>query len=145
MTTNIKATWREGNAFFGENESGGKAELGGEHIRPMQMILVALAGCSGVDVVNILQKKRANFSDLEIRVSGKRADTHPKVYTEIHVKYLIWGEGIKEKDVEQAIELSENKYCSVSAMLKSTAEIHSDYQILAPPTPSSPKGRGSAE
>ena len=100
---------------------------------------------SGVDVVNILQKKRANFSDLEIRVSGKRADTHPKVYTEIHVKYLIWGEGIKEKDVEQAIELSENKYCSVSAMLKSTAEIHSDYQILAPPTPSSPKGRGSAE
>ena len=132
MATNITATWREGNAFLGENETGGKAELGGEYIRPMQMILVALAGCSGVDVVSILQKKRVNFSDLQIKVSGQRADTHPKVYTDIHVTYLIWGENIKPKDVAQAIDLSENKYCSVSAMLKSTAKIHSDYQILAP-------------
>ena len=130
MTTNIKATWRDGNAFLGENEAGGKAELGGEHIRPMQMVLVALAGCSGVDVVNILQKKRVNFSDLQIEVSGERADTHPKVYTDIYVRYLIWGKDIKEKDVEQAIRLSEDKYCSVSAMLKSTAKIHSDYKIL---------------
>ncbi len=145
MTTNIKTTWQSGRDFLAENETDGKADLGPGNIRPMEMVLASLAGCSGVDVVNILQKKRVNFSDLEIRVSGKRADTHPKVYTEIHVKYLIWGEGIKEKDVEQAIELSENKYCSVSAMLKSTAEIHSDYQILAPPTPPSPKGRGSAE
>ena len=132
MATNITATWREGNAFLGENETGGKAKLGGEHIRPMQMILVALAGCSGVDVVSILQKKRVNFSDLQIKVSGQRADTHPKVYTDIHITYFIWGESIKPKDVAQAIDLSENKYCSVSAMLKSTAKIHSDYQILAP-------------
>ena len=130
MAINIKATWREGNAFLGENETGGKAELGGENILPMQMILVALAGCSGVDVVNILQKKRVNFSDLEIEVSGERAETYPKVYTDIHLKYLIWGEGIKPKDVEQAIKLSEDKYCSVSAMLKHTAKIHSDYKIL---------------
>ena len=130
MTTNIKVTWRDGNTFLGENESGGKAELGGEHIRPMQMVLVALAGCSGVDVVSILQKKRVTFSDLQIEVSGERADTHPKVYTDIYMSYSIWGEGIKEKDVEQAIRLSEDKYCSVSAMLKSTAKIHSDYKIL---------------
>ncbi|MBT3322190.1 MAG: OsmC family protein [Anaerolineae bacterium] len=130
MSTNIKATWREGNAFLGENENGGKVEVGGENIRPMQMILVALAGCSGVDVVNILQKKRVNFSDLKIEVSGERADTHPKVYTNIHLRYLIWGEGIKEKDLEQAIRLSEDKYCSVSAMLKSTAKIQSDYKIF---------------
>lgn len=130
MTTNIKVTWRDGNAFLGENESGGKAELGGEHIRPMQMVLVALAGCSGVDVVSILQKKRVTFSDLQIEVSGERADTHPKVYTDIYMSYSIWGEDIKEKDVEQAIRLSEDKYCSVSAMLKSTAKIHSDYKIL---------------
>ncbi len=130
--TNVEVKWQEDNLFLGENEAGGQAYLGGDHIRPMQMILVSLASCSGVDVVNILKKKRVNFSDLQIRVSGKRADTHPKVYTDIHVTYLVWGEDIKEKDVEQAITLSEEKYCSVSAMLKSTATIHSDYRILAP-------------
>ncbi len=129
--TNVEVNWQEDNLFLAENENGGQAYLGGEHIRPMQMILASLAGCSGVDVVNILKKKRVNFSDLQIKVSGKRAETHPKVYTDIHVTYLIWGEDIKEKDVEQAIELSEEKYCSVSAMLKSSATIHSDYQILA--------------
>ena len=130
MATNIKVTWKKENVFSAENEAGGKAELGGINIRPMQMILASLAGCTGVDVVNILKKKRVNFKDIEIKVSGKRADTHPKVYTDNHVTYLIWGEGIKEKDVEQAIKLSEDKYCSVSAMLKSTAKIHSDYKIF---------------
>ena len=130
--TNIKATWQGENAFLAENENGGKAELGGENIRPMQMLLVSLAGCSGVDVANILKKKRVKLNDLQIRVSGKRAETYPKVYTDIHVTYLIWGEEIKGKDVEQAIQLSEDKYCSVTAMLKSTAKIHSNYQILAP-------------
>ena len=130
MMTKIKITWQEENVFLGENEAGGKAYLGGEHIRPMQMVLVALAGCSGVDVVNILRKKRVNFSDFKIEVSGERADTHPKVYTDIHVKYSIWGQEIKPKDLEQAIKLSEDKYCSVSAMLKSTAKIHSEYKII---------------
>ena len=130
MATNIKVSWREGNAFLAENETGGKAELGGEHIRPMQMLLASLAGCSGVDLVSILQKKRVNFNNLEVKVSGVRAETYPKVYTDIHLTYLIWGEEIKPKDVEQAIQLSEDKYCSVTAMLKSTAKIHSEYQIL---------------
>lgn len=130
--TNVEVTWKGDNLFLGENEAGGQAYLGGEHIRPMQMVLAALAGCSGVDVVNILEKKRVDFSDMQIKVSGKRADTHPKVYTDIQVCYYIWGEDIKEKDVQQAIELSEEKYCSVSAMLKSTATIHSTYKILAP-------------
>ncbi len=131
-TSTVKVKWQEDNLFLGENEAGGQVYLGGDHIRPMQMVLASLAGCSGVDVVNILKKKRVNFSDVQINVSGKRADTHPKVYTDIHVTYLIWGENIKEKDVEQAITLSEEKYCSVSAMLKSTARIFSDYRILAP-------------
>ncbi len=130
-TTNVNVKWQEDNIFLGENETGSQAYLGGDHIRPMQMILVSLAGCSGVDVVSILKKKRVNFSDLQINVSGKRASTYPRVYTDIHVTYLIWGEDIKEKDVEQAITLSEEKYCSVSAMLKSTVKIHSDYRILS--------------
>jgi putative redox protein len=130
--TNLEVTWQEDNLFLAENESGGQAYLGGDHIRPMQMILASLAGCSGVDVVSILKKKRVDFSDLQIKVSGKRADSHPKVYTDIHITYYVWGENIKEKDVQQAIELSEEKYCSVSAMLKSTATIHSAFKILAP-------------
>jgi len=129
MTTKIKATWQNDSIFLAEDERGGKALLGGEGIYPMQMLLVSLAGCTGVDVVNILKKKRAKLHDLRVEVSGERADTHPKVYTDIHVSYLLWGEGLKKKDVEQAIELSEEKYCSVSAMLRSTAKIHSDYQI----------------
>lgn len=136
FSSNIKVTWQGESAFLGENELGGTAQLGalnGEPgIKPMQMILASLAGCTGVDVVNILKKKRVKFSDLQINVSGKRADTHPKVFTDINVTYLIWGEEIKGKDVEQAIQLSEEKYCSVSAMLKSTAKIISDYKILAP-------------
>jgi len=136
ISTNIKVTWQGESAFLGENEMGGKAQLGEMEgkpgIKPMQMILASLAGCAGVDVVNILIKKRVKFSDLQIKVSGKRADTHPKVFTDINVTYLIWGEKIKEKDVEQAIRLSEEKYCSVSAMLKKTAIINSDYKIHAP-------------
>lgn len=132
----VKVTWQGESAFLGESDSGGKALLGeinGEAgIRPMQMVLAALAGCSGVDVVNILKKKRVDFSDVEIHVQGERADRHPKVYTKIEVTYHIFGKNIKERDVEQAIELSENKYCSVSAMLRGTAEIHSNYQIIAP-------------
>ena len=130
--TNIEVTWKGEQLFQAKNEAGGQALMGDEHIRPMQMVLAALAGCSGVDVVIILNKKRVNFTDLQIKVSGKRADTHPKVYTDIHITYYIWGEDVKEKDVEQAIKLSEEKYCSVSAMLKSTATIHSEYKILAP-------------
>lgn len=130
--TNVQVKWQEENIFLGENEAGAQTFLGGEHIRPMQMVLVALASCSGVDVVGILQKKQVNFSDLQIKVSGQRAETYPQVYTDIHITYLIWGEDIKEKDVEQAIELSENKYCSVSAMLKATVNIQTDYKILAP-------------
>ncbi|NQU29037.1 MAG: OsmC family protein [Anaerolineae bacterium] len=136
FSTNIKVTWQGESAFLGENGEGGTAQLGvlegKPGIKPMQMILASLAGCTGVDVVNFLNKKRVKFSDLQIEVSGKRADTHPKVYTDINVTYLIWGEDIREKDVEQAIQLSEDKYCSVSAMLKSTAKINSDYKILAP-------------
>ena len=130
--SNVEVNWQEDNLFLAENEAGGQAFLGGENIRPMEMVLASLAGCTGVDVVNILKKKRVDFSDLKINVSGKRAETHPKVYTEIQVTYYVWGDNIKEKDVEQAIELSESKYCSVSAMLKSTAKIETGFKILAP-------------
>ena len=130
MTTNIKTTWTGENTFLAEDGEGRKTNLSGEHLRPMQMLLASLAGCSGVDVVLILEKKRVKLSDFQIEISAERAETYPKVYTDIHLTYSFWGENIKKKDVEQAIELSENKYCSVSAMLKSTAKITSEYKIF---------------
>ena len=94
---------------------------------------MALGGCTAMDVVTILTKKRANVEDFEIEVEAERADEHPKVFTRIHVKYVIVGHGVKSQDVEQAIQLSEEKYCSVSAMLGKTAEMTSSFEVREPP------------
>ncbi|HIE57741.1 MAG TPA: OsmC family peroxiredoxin [Anaerolineales bacterium] len=121
--------------FIGQNTRGGTVQMGeidGQPgIAPMEMLLLGLAGCTGVDVAHILRKKRAHLDDLEITVRAWRADQHPKVYVEIEIQYLLWGD-LKPKDVEQAIQLSEEKYCSASAMLGKTAKIHSTYKILPP-------------
>jgi putative redox protein len=90
---------------------------------PMEMVLEALAGCSAIDVVSILQKKRQKMANFHIDVEAGRAEEHPRVYTKIHLKYTIEGQNISEKAVRDAVELSKNKYCSVSAMLAKTAEI----------------------
>jgi len=134
--TKITATWQGKMSFVAEDESGGKAQLGSLEgrpgIAPMSMMLASLAACTGVDVAHILGKKRAKLHDLKVEVRAKQAEKHPKVYTEINVMYLLWGEDLNPKDIEQAIELSETKYCSASIMLKCTAEIHSAYRIFAP-------------
>lgn len=101
-------------------------------LSPMELLLVGMAGCSGVDVVGILNKKRVSLSDFKINVCGKRADTYPMVYTEIEVEYLFWSEDLLAKDAEQAIKLSEEKYCSASVMLGKTAIITSTYKIFEP-------------
>lgn len=97
---------------------------------PMEMVLEALAGCSAMDVVSILQKKRQKLTGFHIDVEGERADKHPRVFTKIHLKYRIEGRDISEKAVRDAIELSKNKYCSVSAMLAKTAEITYNIEFL---------------
>ena len=131
----ISAKWAGEMGFIGENARGGVVQMGTVDgkpgVAPMEMLLVGLAGCTGVDVVHILRKKRAPLEDLRVRVRARRADQHPKVYVEIEIEYLLWGD-LKPKDVEQAIQLSEEKYCSASAMLGKTAEIRSTYQILPP-------------
>ncbi|MDE3059100.1 MAG: OsmC family protein [Bacteroidota bacterium] len=100
---------------------------------PMELVLVALGGCTGADVANILEKKRAAFTRFEINISGERAETHPKVFTKIHIEYILEGKDLRASDVEQAIELSQSTYCSVSAMLKKTAEITCSYKLLKSP------------
>jgi len=100
-------------------------------IGPMELLLTGLAGCSGYDIAMILEKKQQPMQDLRINVRGKRVDTYPMVFDQIEVEYIFWGD-LTEKAVEQAIELSEEKYCSASAMMAKTAEIKSTYRILSP-------------
>ena len=101
-------------------------------VSPMELLLVSLAGCTGMDIASILKKQRQPLAALKVRVRGKRADDYPKVFTELEVIYLVWGEGLDPKAVERAIQLSEEKYCSVGLMLGEAAPIRSSYQILHP-------------
>jgi putative redox protein len=132
----VIADWQGGKAFVGQNESGAKVTMGtlgdGSDVSPMELLLMGLAGCTGIDVALILEKKRQPLADLRVVVRGRRAEEHPRVYTHIEIEYLLWGEGLSEKAVRQAIDLSEQKYCSASAMLGRRAEITSTYRILFP-------------
>jgi putative redox protein len=89
---------------------------------PMELVLIALCGCTASDVVGILRKKREPFTALEVRAKAERADGHPAVYTSIHLTYVVRGE-VSKKAMEDAVRLSKDKYCSVSAMLEKTAKI----------------------
>ncbi len=96
---------------------------------PMGLVLVALAGCTAMDVVSILQKQRQPFTGLEVVVRAERATEHPKVYTGYEVVYIVRGQGVDRRAVERAVELSENKYCSVGAMLAKAAPIRHSIQM----------------
>ena len=110
----------------------GPEKLGGSNagVRPKELVLIALAGCTGSDVVSILQKKRVKLTDFEINISAQQSETHPKVFTHIDLEYVFYGKDIKEKDVERAIELSTENYCGVSAMLKKAVKINHSYKIV---------------
>ena len=133
--TEVAAEWRGDLEFDGRNESGGcvrmRASEENPGVTPMEMLLLGLAGCTGIDVVHILRKKRQPLRDLRVQVRARRADNHPKVYTEIELTYLLVGDGLKESAVKHAISLSENKFCSATAMLGKTATIRSTYRIGA--------------
>jgi len=136
MSGNIREVvteWQGESAFLGRNQAGGCVQLGSLNgapgVSPMEVLLLGLAGCTGSDVVSILEKKRQTLQRFEIRVRGVRRETHPKIYTEIEVLYRLWGEALEPEAVEQAIQLSKEKYCSASAMLGAVATIHSEYEI----------------
>ncbi len=107
-------------------KSGGE----GSGFSPMQLLLVALGGCTGMDIIEIMRKQRQQVDHLEILVSGKRVEEQPRVYNNIHVEYRIRGKGIEERAVQRAVQLSEDKYCSVGATLKTKAEVKSNYIVL---------------
>lgn len=98
---------------------------------PKELVLVGLGGCTGMDVVSILKKKRANVQSFELHVTAEESSDYPRIFTKIHIEYVIWGKDIQPRDVERAIELSQTKYCSVTAMLKKSAEVTHSYRIEA--------------
>jgi putative redox protein len=109
----------------------GKKEHGGFEgsSSPMEFVLYALGGCTAMDVISILNKMREPLVDFEMEIEATRADKHPKVYTTINMKYIFYGKNLNEENIKKAIQLSEEKYCSVSAMLNHSAEITMDYEI----------------
>lgn len=133
----IKVKWIDGERFVANDDKGHSVimdvskEHGGEGsgFSPMQLLLAALGGCTGMDVIGILRKQRQKLTNLEIHVSGERVAEHPRVYGKIHVVYRLKGEDLKEKAVQRAIQLSEDKYCSVGAMVRKTAKLSHDYKV----------------
>lgn len=129
----VLVDWVNEGHFIGKNDAGGTVHIGSYDgnpgVAPMEMLLLGVAGCTGVDVINILNKKRQKPERFRVCVRGKRADQHPKVYTEIEIIYLVWGKELKPKDLEDAIHLSKDKYCSASVMMAATAKIAWRYEI----------------
>ncbi len=128
----------EGVSFVGQSESGhsvvmdGPPDSGGRNlgVRPMEMLLLGLGGCSAFDVVHILHKARQPVTDCVADLDATRADTDPRVFTRIHVHFTVTGKGLDPKRVEQAVKLSAEKYCSASIMLGKVAEITHDFEVV---------------
>ncbi len=130
--------WLDYMTFVGESGSGhsvvmdGAAEAGGRNlgIRPMEMLLLGLGGCTAFDVVSILKKSRQDLVDCEIEIEAERAAEVPKVFTRIHLHFVVSGKDLDDARVRKAVELSADKYCSASRMLEKTAAITHDYEIV---------------
>jgi putative redox protein len=134
MSVLARVTWVEERRFMGSASSGhavivdGSAQKQGSS--PMELLLIGMAGCTAYDVMNILEKKRQVVTGLDVTARAERADKPPRVYTRIEVEYVVRGHSVKQKAVEDAIRLSEQKYCSASVMLGKTVEITTSYRIV---------------
>lgn len=133
-----KITYIKGLQFVGDSSSGhavvmdGDPSVGGHNTgpRPMELLLLGAGGCSGMDIISILKKKRQEVTGLEIRVKGEKAEDYPKKFTHITLEFIVKGRDISEEAVKKAIELSMNKYCSVKATLEGAAKIGFSYKII---------------
>lgn len=136
----MKATIKQiqGTTFAAKSDSNhwvvfdtGREEGGAEgSSNPVEMVLMALGSCSAIDVVLMMQKMRAKITDFQINIDADRAEEHPRVFTKVHLEFVFQGKNIKEKDVERAIQLSIDKYCTVAGMVGKTAEIATSFKIL---------------
>ena len=136
MKARIK--WVENVCFIGESETGhavildGAPDAGGRNLgmRPMEMLLIGMGACTSFDVVTILKKSRQPVTDCVAEIEAARADEVPKVFTRIHVHFVVTGSGLNPAQVERAVKLSAEKYCSASIMLGKMAEITHDFEIV---------------
>jgi putative redox protein len=141
MKTRVK--WVEHATFVGETGSGhavvmdGPPDHGGRNLgpRPMEMLLLGMGGCTAFDVIMILNKARQPVADCVVEIEAARADNEPRVFTAIHVHFIVSGRGLQEKHVQRAVQLSAEKYCSASIMLGKTATITHDFEILETDSP----------
>ena len=123
----------EGSSSSGHTLTMDAEDASGGHnkgFRPMELLLVAFGGCSGMDAISILRKKRQNVTGLEMNVKGEKADSYPHVYKEVHIEYVVKGKGVEKEAVERAVNLSLEKYCSVGATLGKTGKITHSYRIV---------------
>ncbi len=133
----VRVKWVEDVCFMGESETGhavildGAPEAGGRNIgmRPMEMLLIGMGGCTSFDVVTILKKSRQDISNCVAEIDATRADEVPKVFTKIHVHFVVTGKNLNPTQVERAVKLSAEKYCSASIMLGKSVEITHDFEI----------------
>jgi putative redox protein len=100
--------------------------------KPLELLLIGLGGCTGMDLVSLFKKMRVDFSGIEMNLTAERSEEHPNVYTKIDLEYVIYGRGIDEEKVKRAVELSQEKYCSVSAMLRKSCPVNYTWRIIAP-------------
>lgn len=136
-----RVKWVQDATFIGEAGSGhavvmdGPPESGGRNlgVRPMEMLLLGMGGCTAFDVVYILKRARQPVLDCVVELSAERAEEAPKVFTKIHVHFIVSGRGLSDKQVERAVQLSAEKYCSASIMLGKAAEITHDYEVVESP------------
>jgi putative redox protein len=137
----ISAEWDGNNGYIALTKSGatvlmGKDKEDQQGLSPMEMLLSGLAGCTMMDIIDILKKKRQVPDEFKTVVRGnQRINDYPHSFTEYQIEYVLWGETLKDKDVEQAIKLSEEKYCSVGGTLSKSGPIHSKFRILKPGEP----------
>ena len=131
---NATVRWVHGQQFVGTDSTKHSVVLStadeGTGMKPSELLLVALAACTAVDVVDILSKKRTPLSSLEIQVSGEQEANPPWPFRKLHLKYILSGKGLTEKNVAQAVQLSEEKYCSVAATVRGVAELSTEFEIL---------------
>jgi putative redox protein len=133
-----KVTYTNGLQFVGESSSGhaivmdGDPKVGGHNtgLRPMELLLVGLGGCAGMDVISIMKRKKQDVTGLDINVKGQKAENYPKKFTDINIEFIIKGRNISEDALKKSIDLSMNKYCSVKATLEGTAKINYSYKII---------------
>ena len=134
---NAKVTWSKRLSFIGEADTGfslplgANPQVGGDNdgFRPMELIAIGIAGCTAMDVISVLQKKRQNVTAFEVQLRSQQAQDYPRVFTKIEIEYLISGDDIDETAVQRAIELSENKYCPALAMFNQILPIKLSHKI----------------